>query len=80
MLERNISRATVVEAILNGELIEDYSCDKPFPSALFLGWIGQRPIHVIVSYDSSNEKAFVITAYEPDHKHFESGFKKRRTR
>ena len=35
MLERNISRATVVEAILNGELIEDYSCDKPFPSALF---------------------------------------------
>lgn len=78
MLERNISRSAVIETILKGELIEYYSSDKPFPSGLFLGWIGQRPIHVIISYDSSNEKLFIITAYEPDLKHFEPGYKMRR--
>ena len=78
MLERNISRSVVIETILNGELIEYYSSDKPFPSGLFLGRIDQRPIHVIISYDSSNEKVFIITAYEPDLEHFEPGFKVRR--
>lgn len=78
MLERNISRTAVIEIILNGELIEYYPSDKPFPSGLFLGQIGRRPIHVIISYDSSNEKVFIITAYEPDLKHFEPGFKIRR--
>ena len=35
MLERNISRAAVIEVVLNGEIIEEYSQDKPFQSVLF---------------------------------------------
>ena len=77
-MERNISRSAVIEAILHGEIIEDYSCDRPFPSGLFFGRAGQRPIHVIASYDSSDGKAFIITAYEPDLEHFEPGFKIRK--
>lgn len=78
MLERNISRSTAIEVVLNGEIIEKYSQDKPFPSLLYLGWINKRPIHVVVSYDFLNEKIFFITAYEPGLDHFEPGFKIRR--
>jgi len=34
MLKRNISDLEVVEAILNGEVIEDYPLDKYGPSCL----------------------------------------------
>ncbi len=78
MLERNISRTSVIEVVLNGEIIEEYSQDKPFPSVLFLGWINRRPIHVVVSYDANNNKTYFITAYEPGSDYFETGFKIRR--
>ena len=78
LIMRNIAREDIYSTILNGEIIEDYSCDKPFPSALFLGWISHRPIHVVASYDPSDEKIFIITAYEPGLEHFEPGFKIRR--
>ena len=80
MLERDISRSVVLEVVMNGEIIEEYPEDQPFPSALFLGRIGQRPIHVVVSYDSANQILFIITAYEPQLKHFKPGFKVRRKR
>ena len=80
MLERNISRSVVLEAVMNGEIIEDYPEDQPFPIVLFLGWIGPKPIHVVVSYDSANQILFIITAYEPHLKHFKPDFKVRRKR
>ncbi len=39
MMERSISRRAVKEVLLRGEIIENYPDDKPYPSALFLGWI-----------------------------------------
>lgn len=78
MLERNITRASAIEVVLNGEIIETYIKDKPFPSVLFLGWLRERPIHVVISYDSNDEKVFFITAYEPSLEYFEPGFKIRR--
>lgn len=78
MFERGISRAFVKHALLMGEQIEDYPDDKPYPSALFLGYIDNKPLHVVAAYDSINEQCFIITAYEPDLEHFESDFKTRR--
>jgi len=78
MMERSISRKAVIDVLLNGEIIEDYPQDQPFPSALFLGWLGPRPIHVVISYDSSDKRVYIITAYEPSLEHFEAGFKIRR--
>src|SRR3990170_6067764 len=78
MLERGLSRQNVFEALLAGELIEDYSEDRPFPSGLFLGWQGKKPLHVVITVDTDNNMVAVITAYEPTTEHFEPDFKTRR--
>jgi len=78
MMEREISREIVKEVLLSGEIIEDYPDDKPYPSALFLGWFEEEPFHVITAIDSQNHRCFVITAYRPDSEHFESDYKTRR--
>ena len=78
ILERELSRAIVLQVIANGELIEDYSEDRPLPSGLLLGWDGKRPVHVVVTLDSDEELVAVITAYEPATEHFEPDFRTRR--
>lgn len=66
MMERGISRDTVKEVLLKGEIIENYLDDKPYPSALFLGWAKNQPFHVVAVLDSLTGWCFVITAYKPD--------------
>jgi hypothetical protein len=79
MLEKGISRASVKYIIINGEMIENYPDDKPFPSGFFLWTVGRYVIlHVVISYDAASQKIFVITAYWPDEEHFESDFRTRR--
>ncbi len=77
--ERGISRHDVVQTLLNGERIEDYPDDYPFPSALFLDFRGGRPLHVVVAFNSSQARAAIITAYEPDSARFEDNFSTRRS-
>lgn len=63
---RDILVAELVEAITEGEIIEDYSEDKYGPSCLVLGFTtAGRPLHIQTSYP---ERAFIkiITIYEPD--------------
>lgn len=78
LLERGFSRQGVLSTLTVGEVIEEYPDDRPFPSALILGWIDRRPLHVVVALDPVNSWAFVVTAYEPDLEHFEPDFKTRR--
>lgn len=78
MFERGISREAVKEALKNGKIIEDYPDDVPYPSALFLGWINEEPLHVVAALDSLMGWCFVITAYKPDLEHFEQDYKTRR--
>jgi hypothetical protein len=78
MMERGISREAVKDVLLNGEIITNYPDDKPYPSALFLGWVNNQPFHVVVSLDSTTGWCFIITAYKPDTEHFESDYKTRR--
>lgn len=33
MLERNINRDNVIKVLMEGQLIEEYKSDNPFPSA-----------------------------------------------
>jgi len=79
MMERNISRDTVREVLLSGEIIEDYPDDKPYPTALLLGMVKGEPFHVVAAFDSENTRCFVITAYKPDLEHFEPDYKTRRS-
>ena len=63
MVQRNIKREEVREALQNGEIIEEYSQDKYGPSCLIFGWTKlHRALHVVVSY---TDPLLVITSYEP---------------
>ena len=78
MLERGISREAVKHIVCTGEIIEYYPDDTPFPSGLYFGIWKNQSLHVVISYDTRNQMIFLITAYWPDEKHFESDFKTRR--
>jgi len=74
--ERSISIDDICNAIDNGEIIEDYPEDYPFPSCLILGKSGRRVIHLVASIDDG--LIYLITAYVPDPMKWESDWKTRK--
>ena len=78
LAERSIAQSVVIEVLRSGETIEEYGHDKPFPSALFLGYSQDKPYHVVAAYDEANAKIYVITAYEPSLEAFEPDYRTRR--
>jgi len=76
-VERGISRAEVVRAIMKGEVIEVYPTDRPYPSCLIL-YVEAEPVHVVAAADPVAGICHIITAYRPDLENFESGFRTRR--
>jgi hypothetical protein len=78
MMKRGISTQIVKQVLLEGEIVEDYPDEKPFPTALFLGRFQGEPFHVVAALDSLSGCCFVITVYRPDVNHFESDYKTRR--
>lgn len=79
ILKRGISRAQVLDALITGEIIEEYPQDYPWPSALFLGWNGDQPLHVVAALNPEENMVAIITAYQPDEGRFGPDFKTRRT-
>ena len=62
-----ISEDEIYPAIRSGEAIEEYAEDMPYPSALVLGFTkSSRALHIVCAYDNENDRAIVITAYQPD--------------
>ena len=78
MFERGIARQLVRDAIVLGEVIEDYPDAGPYPSALVLGIVDGVPLHVVVAFDSVSRYCMVITAYHPDLEHFNDDYKTRK--
>ena len=78
MIQRDILRQDVIDVLINGACIQTYHTDKPFPSALFLGFIEGRPIHVIAAFDDIENLVYIITAYSPNLMVFEDDFKTKR--
>ena len=63
--------------ICNGEIIEEYPDDYPYPSCLILGMtIKGRRIHVIVGI--GEDRLWLITAYEPNPEQWDVEFKIRK--
>ena len=61
-----ISENEVREAVLSGQIINEYPEDKPYPSVLILGFTrNRRPIHVVAAHEPEEDRAVVVTAYEP---------------
>jgi hypothetical protein len=78
MFERHID-TTDIEAVLeHGEVIEDYPGDFAYPSRLMLGWVGTRPLHVVVARGVAG-RDIIVTVYEPDAAHWTSDLRTRRT-
>lgn len=48
----------------NGEIIEDYPDDLPYPSALILGYIMGAPIHIVAAKGRNLVK--IVTVYRAD--------------
>lgn len=65
MFRRGI-RVEDIETVLGtGQLIREYPDEKPQASFLMLGFINNRPLHVVASTDELGD-CYIITAYEPD--------------
>lgn len=78
-LEREISRAEVIYAIMHGVVIETYPTDRPCPSCLIL-CLDSSPLHVVAATDPAAQICHIITAYRPDLEHFEPDFRTRRNK
>jgi len=78
LAEREIAQSQVLEVILDGEVIEDYSQDRPFPSCLMFKMIDNEPYHVVTSFDPASKKVYIITTYKPTLDKFEPDFRTRR--
>lgn len=80
MFQRRISKDDVRLVLENGETIENYPEDTPYPSRLVFWRRNARPLHVVVSENTGTGETIVITAYEPDPEEWEIDFKRRKHR
>jgi len=76
IFRRGISTEDVKCALTNGEIIEQYPTDYPFPSCLILGYsaIGEA-LHVVCG--SNGMELWLITAYFPNPTEWTEDYKKR---
>lgn len=78
MFQQQISGEDVRRVLEDGEVINSYPDDTPYPSRLVLGRSGSRPIHVVAADDLEGKVTFVVTAYEPDPDLWDPDFRRKR--
>ena len=78
MFERGINPEDIEISIKNGEIIEEYIDDKPYPSFLLLFFIDKKAVHIVGALDKENEIFYIITVYYPDIIIWDNTFKTRR--
>ena len=77
LMQRGISQADVIHAIQDGEIIEQYPDDYPYPSCLLLGLTtAGEPLHAVCG--RGEDEVWMITAYHPDSDEWEADLKTRR--
>ena len=77
LLQRNITQSDVEKALLNGEIIEEYENDYPYPSCLVYGInLNDEDLHVVCG--SNGKELWIITAYYPDNIEWENDRKTRK--
>ena len=75
--ERKILLKTIIEAIRNGEIIEHYPNDYPFPSFLVHG-ITSKNINLHTVCAVGDNKLWIITSYFPSSDEWEDDCKTRK--
>lgn len=75
--QRGIFLSDVIACIMNGEIIEQYPDDYPYPSCLILGFsLGNKFLHAVIGHHET--ELFLITAYFPSCDKWENDFKTRK--
>lgn len=77
MFERGITSDDITKILSTSETIASYPDDRPYPSQLLLGWINNKPIHVLTAKTENNE-IIIITAYHPEPTLWDNNFKRKR--
>lgn len=77
MFQRGIDPAAVARIVAKAEIIFEYPDDKPFPSALLLGFLGKQAIHTVVARSDDGD-CHLVTVYLPDPAIWDKTFKRRR--
>ncbi len=80
IFERKIGVRDVEAVLRSGDVVEDYATEKPLPSRLMLGFVDDKPIHVVVAYDAKSKTCHVVTVYPPNPALWEADFKSRKTK
>ncbi len=63
----NLSFDEVFSSVLQGEIIEEYPSDRPYPSCLVYGKTFQgEPVHSVWAFNPEKGWAVLITVYRPD--------------
>ncbi len=76
----NLSFDEIFISVFQGEIIEEYPEDKPYPSCLIYGSnFRGEPVHSVWGYNKKTRWAVLITVYRPDPERW-IGWKKRRPR
>jgi hypothetical protein len=78
MFQRGIPPDAVRVLLEHGEIIANYPDDRPYPSALILGWFESRPVHAVIAQNRATEECQVITVYQPDPLLWDADFKSRK--
>lgn len=76
MIERSITVDEILMTLENGEIIENYGNDKPYPSKLIFKLVDKKPIHVVCA--ETVEEKIIITVYEPTLDKWKKDFKIRK--
>lgn len=77
LFQRNINQEDIENAILNGEIIEEYENDYPHPSCLIYGInLKNEVLHVVCGFNGV--ELWIITAYYPDNIKWEEDLKTRK--
>ena len=66
MFEREVNNDELRQIINDGKVIERYVNDSPYPSRLIWGQVNNRPLHIVITENKTENKIVVITVYEPD--------------
>jgi hypothetical protein len=78
ILERGIRIDDVHVAMSAPTVVEEYPDDEPCPTRLVLGWVGSRPLHLVLAGPTAAGDTIVVTLYEPAAARWEPGFVRRR--
>ena len=77
--ERDIKYDDIKQAILSGEIIEQYPDDYPYPSYLILGLsVENKQLHAVIGMGKG--KLWVVTAYYPSSDKWEDDYRTRKTK